>query len=217
MLYVSALMTRMSKVVGYSQSDPVSTNMEHVTSFLVQELEKREGYVLFHSKDLSAWLIFLLVFIMLVAFDNLVLHRNAKAISFARACCYSVFWTWCGMCWNLYVYYHRGWTDALAWTTGYLLEWMLSMDCLFFFHIIFKLLGTPDHLKHIPLFWGIVMAIFFRMFFFLIEEVLMHSFYGTHLAFGLFLVYTGIKSATISDEHFDPRENPLFVFMTSSS
>jgi len=134
-------------------------------------------------------------------------------LSFARACAYAVFWLFCGICWNLYVFYHRGWNDALSWSTGYLLEWMLSMDCLFFFHIIFKLFGTPDHLKHIPLFWGIIMAIFFRMFFFLIEEVLMHSFYWTHVLFGLFLVYTGIKSATISDEHFDPRESAAFVFL----
>jgi predicted tellurium resistance membrane protein TerC len=41
---------------------------------------------------------------------------------------------------------------------------------------------------------------------------MMHSFYWTHVVFGLFLIYTGIKSATISDEHFDPRESSLFVF-----
>jgi len=174
---------------------------------------RRENYVLFDSRDTYAWMIFLGVFIALVCFDSFVLQRNQKVLSFSRACCYAIFWLFCGVCWNAYVFYHRGWNDALAWSTGYLLEWMLSMDCLFFFHIIFKLFGTPDHLKHIPLFWGIVMAIFFRMFFFLIEEVLMHSFYWTHIVFGLFLVYTGIKSATIGDEHFDPRESGLFVFL----
>merc|ERR1719387_657120 len=42
----------------------------------------------------------------------------------------------------------------------------------------------------------------------------MHSFWWTHCVFGLFLIYTGIKSATISDEHFDPRENSLFIFLS---
>merc|ERR1719197_1755095 len=42
----------------------------------------------------------------------------------------------------------------------------------------------------------------------------MHSFYMTHIIFGLFLVYTGVKSATMGDEHFDPRENSMFVFIT---
>jgi tellurite resistance protein TerC len=174
---------------------------------------RREEYVLFHEKDTYAWLIFLAVFVLLITFDNLVLQRNQKVLSFGRACSYAVFWLFCGVCWNVFVFYHRGWNAALSWSTGYLLEWMLSMDCLFFFHIIFKLFGTPDHLKHIPLFWGIVMAIFFRMFFFLIEEVLMHSFVWTHVVFGLFLVYTGIKSATISDDDFDPRESAVFVFL----
>lgn len=181
---------------------------------LAQHVAEKGHYVLFQPKDTVPWLVFLVVFLVLIVFDNLVLHRKAEAISFARACTYSVFWVFCGVCWNLYVYYHRGWTDAISWTTGYLLEWMLSMDCLFFFHIIFKLFGTPDHLKHIPLFWGIVGAIVFRLFFFLLEEVLMHSFYWTHFVFGVFLIYTGVKSASISEEHFDPRQNALFIFLT---
>lgn len=205
--FASNVMSRVESL--NTGSAAVMLNVERVASFV----SRREGYVLFNSADTYAWLIFLGVFFLLIGFDNFVLHRNPKVLSFGRACSYAVFWMFCGLCWNVYVFYHRGWNDALKWSTGYLLEWMLSMDCLFFFHIIFKIFGTPDHLKHIPLFWGIVGAIFFRMFFFLIEEVMMHSFYWTHLVFGIFLVYTGIKSATISDEHFDPRENPLFVFL----
>lgn len=203
--FVHSVMSR----VGLATQTSVMANVERAAAFA----SRREHYVLFQVRDTSAWLIFLAVFFVLIGFDNLVLQRNQKVLSFARACSYVVFWLFCGVCWNVYVFYHRGWNDALSWSTGYLLEWMLSMDCLFFFHIIFKLFGTPDHLKHIPLFWGIVGAIFFRMFFFLIEEMLMHSFWWTHCVFGLFLIYTGIKSATISEEHFDPRENCLFVFL----
>jgi tellurite resistance protein TerC len=208
----SSLANGVMQRVGISQAGSAAmvTSMERAETFLV----RRGHYVLFNSKDVVAWLIFLGVFLLLIAFDNFVLHRQAKVISFTRACAYATFWLFCGVCWNVYVYFHRGWDDALLWSTGYLLEWMLSMDCLFFFHIIFKMFGTPNHLKHIPLFWGIVMAIFFRMFFFLLEEVMMHSFYLTHVIFGLFLIYTGIKSATMGDEHFDPRENALFVFAT---
>jgi len=198
--------------VGVSQAGQAAllSNLERAEAFAL----KRGHYVLFNEKDTFAWMIFLGVFIALILFDNLVLHRQAKVLSFTRACVYAVFWLFCGVCWNMYVYMHRGWNDAVLWSTGYLLEWMLSMDCLFFFHIIFKMFGTPDHLKQIPLFWGILFAIVFRMFFFLIEEVLMHSFGWTHVVFGLFLVYTGIKSATMGDEHFDPRENALFAFLT---
>lgn len=209
---LASLANGVMQKVGITQAGSAAmlSNMERAEALLI----RRGHYVLFNSKDTVAWLIFLLVFVLLVSFDNFVLHRKAKVLSFTRACVYATFWLFCGACWNVYVYFHRGWDDALLWSTGYLLEWMLSMDCLFFFHIIFKMFGTPDHLKQIPLFWGIVMAIFFRMFFFLLEEVMMHSFMWTHFVFGAFLIYTGIKSATMGDEHFDPRENALFVFMT---
>jgi tellurite resistance protein TerC len=205
--FMRSVMSRVG--LSASSSSAVMVSVERAASFV----SRREHYVLFQGRDTYAWLIFLGVFFVLIMFDNFVLQRNQKVLSFARACSYAVFWLFCGVCWNVYVFYHRGWNDALSWSTGYLLEWMLSMDCLFFFHIIFKLFGTPDHLKHIPLFWGIVGAIFFRMFFFLIEEVMMHSFWWTHCLFGLFLIYTGIKSATIDDESFDPRENSLFIFL----
>lgn len=36
------------------------------------------------------------------------------------------------------------------WLSGYMLEWMLSFDNLFVFHMIFSVYQTPDHLKHRP-------------------------------------------------------------------
>lgn len=213
--YFSALWLRLTGCGG-----PLGSQPEHGHSLIqiggcsiAQHLAVKEHYALFQPKDTYAWLLFLVVFVALITFDNMVLHRKNSHISFTRACCYSTFWVFCGVCFNVYVYTHRGWGDALSWSTGYLLEWMLSMDCLFFFHIIFKLLGTPDHLKQIPLFWGITMAIAFRLVFFLTLESMMHSLYATHLIFGLFLIYTGFKSVSIDEENFDPRENALFRFM----
>merc|ERR1719161_2695475 len=104
---------------------PKEEDVAHAASFLVTELSKRENYVLFDSRDITAWLLFAIVFFILIAFDNFVLHRNPQAISFMRACFYCVFWTLCAACWNVYVYYHRGYSGAVSWSTGYLLEWML--------------------------------------------------------------------------------------------
>lgn len=57
------------------------------------------------------------------------------------------------------------------------------------FHLIFQIYGTPDHLKHKPLFWGICGAVFFRLLFIFIGEYLMHAMWAAHLFFGAFLVY----------------------------
>merc|ERR1719316_1730082 len=161
------------------------------------------------------WIIFTTVFVVLVIFDNTILHRGQKTISFALALTYTAFWILCAVAFCTYVYFSRGMNPAFNWATGYLLEWMLSVDNLFVFHLIFKLYGTPSHLKHKPLFWGIVGAIIFRMIFFCIGEALMHSVAFMHIVFGLFLVYTGVKAAYADDEDGDPRKNPLFIWVSS--
>lgn len=172
-------------------------------------------YKLFQKEDIWHWVIFTVVFFLLVIFDNVVLHRRKEAISFQRAMVYTAFWISCAGAFCVYIYFTRGTDDAFLWGTGYLLEWMLSVDNLFVFHLIFNIYGTPSHLKHKPLFWGIVGAIIFRMIFFCIEEVLMHSFTWMHILFGIFLIYTGIKTACTDDDDTDPRQNWLFVMISN--
>jgi tellurite resistance protein TerC len=99
--------------------------------------------------------------------------------------------------------------------TGYLLEWMLSFDNLFVFHLIFQSYACPDELKHKPLFWGICGAVFFRLTFLFIGEWLMHAMFLAHVLFGAFLVYTGFKAATSDDEEDDdPSQNPIVQFLS---
>merc|ERR1719380_39160 len=108
----------------------------------------------------------------------------------------------------------RGHSSAFAWGSGYLLEWMLSFDNIFVFHLIFQVYNTPDELKHKPLFWGICGAVFFRLIFLFIGEWMMHSMMFAHLLFGGFLIYTGIKSVTADEEDEDPSKNWLVQFMS---
>merc|ERR1719217_932271 len=113
-----------------------------------------------------------------------------------------------------WVFYTRGQSQAFAWGSGYLLEWMLSFDNIFVFHLIFQVYSTPDELKHKPLFWGICGAVFFRLIFLFIGEWMMHSMMFAHLLFGGFLIYTGIKSVTADEEDEDPSKNWLVQFMS---
>mmetsp|Transcript_14761 Transcript_14761/g.39152 ORF Transcript_14761/g.39152 Transcript_14761/m.39152 type:complete len:321 (-) Transcript_14761:266-1228(-) len=100
------------------------------------------------------------------------------------------------------------------WMSGYMLEWMLSFDNLFVFHMIFTIYGTPDHLKQRPLFLGICGAVVFRLAFIFVGEYLMHTMFFMHWIFGAFLVYTGIKTVTGDDEEEDPSQNPLVQLLT---
>lgn len=184
----------------------------------VKVLDPEKGHherktVLFDEKDTVPWIVFTLSFFVLVIFDNAVLHRRHEKLSLLQALLFTTFWIACAAAFCVYVYTTRGPDDAFSWGTGYLLEWMLSVDNLFVFQRIFTIFKTPDEQKHKPLFYGIIGAIVFRMLFFLIEELLMHHVWWIHIVFGAFLIYTGIKAVTMDDEEDNPTEGWLFKIM----
>jgi len=183
-------------------------------SFERATYEGNGDYNLIQGKDASAWLTFSIVFAVLILFDNFVLNRSNKALSLFRASMYTLFWITMAGCFCGWVYYSRGHNPAMSWGSGYLLEWMLSFDNIFVFHLIFQVYATPDELKHKPLFWGICGAVFFRLIFLFIGEWMMHSMMFAHLLFGGFLIYTGIKSVTADDEDEDPSKNWMVQFLS---
>mmetsp|Transcript_77846 Transcript_77846/g.251808 ORF Transcript_77846/g.251808 Transcript_77846/m.251808 type:complete len:419 (+) Transcript_77846:317-1573(+) len=159
---------------------------------------------------------FFCVFFVLIVFDNTVLHgKEDEALSFTLASCYTVFWLGCAAAFNVYIYVARGPDDAFNWGTGYLLEWMLSVDNLFVFRSIFLTFRTPDSQKHKPLFWGIIGAVVFRMIFFAIGEILLHTFTFMYVLLGLFLIYTGLKIMLVDeDEEISPENDPVLKKIT---
>jgi len=173
-------------------------------------------YDLFREEDLTSWIFFFCVFFVLIVFDNTVLHgKEDEALSFRLASFYTVFWLGCAAAFNAYIYVARGPDDAFNWGTGYLLEWMLSVDNLFVFRSIFLTFGTPDSQKHKPLFWGIIGAVVFRMIFFAIGEILLHTFTWMYVLLGLFLIYTGLKIMLVDeDEEISPEDDPVLKKIT---
>jgi len=195
-------------------SDPAAELPAHGIKGLepTHQHHKKET-TLFAEEDLVPWTVFTLVFFVLVIFDNFILHRKAEKLNLLQSILYTTFWIAIAGMFNVYVWYSRGVDDAFTWGTGYLLEWMLSVDNLFVFHRIFIVFKTPDEQKHKPLFYGIIGAIVFRMIFFLIEEILLHHVTWMHLVFGLFLIYTGIKAVSMDDEDESPDQGAVFKWL----
>merc|ERR1719272_1307219 len=157
-------------------------------------LSKDNHYTLFRYEDWPAWVTFTTVFAFLITLDNMVLNRHPQALTISRAIMYTIFWILMACCFCAWVYWYYGSNQAYMWMSGYMLEWMLSFDNLFVFHLIFSVYGTPDKLKHRPLYLGIMGAVVFRLVFIFIGEYLMHAMYFMHFVFGSFLVYTGVKT-----------------------
>jgi len=193
--------------------DPTTLLPDHGMNSLKPHNQHRKEAELFKEEDIVPWTVFTIVFIVLVVFDNAVLHRKAEKLTLLQSVLYTTFWIAVAAMFNVYVFWTRGSDDAFSWGTGYLLEWMLSVDNLFVFHRIFTVFKTPDEQKHKPLFYGIIGAIVFRMIFFLIEEILLHHVAWMHLVFGVFLIYTGIKAVSMDDEDESPDQGFLYQFL----
>jgi len=184
-----------------------------VESAFTIALAKDNHYTLFRYEDWPAWVTFTVVFFVLITLDNVVLNRNPKALTMARAAIYTLFWVLMACCFAGWVYWYYGERQAYMWMSGYMLEWMLSFDNLFVFHMIFSVYGCPDAQKHRPLYLGIVGAVIFRLVFIFVGEYLMHAFFFMHFIFGGFLVWTGIKTMTADEEDEDPSQHPLVLWL----
>jgi tellurite resistance protein TerC len=176
---------------------------------------KDNNYTLFRYEDWPAWVIFTSVFLVLITFDNVILHRNPQALTVTRAIFYTLFWICMACCFCGWVAWWYNPASAYMWMSGYMLEWMLSFDNLFVFHLIFSVYGCPDNLKHRPLYLGIMGAVVFRLAFIFIGEYLMHAMAIMHFVFGSFLVYTGIKTVSADEDDEDPSQQPLVMWLQS--
>jgi len=176
---------------------------------------KDNGVTLFRWEDWPAWAIFTTVFLALIIFDNVILHRNPASLTVNRAIGYTLFWImWAGLFCGWVAWWYST-ASAYMWWSGYMLEWMLSFDNLFVFHLVFKSYACPDYLKHRPLFFGILGAVIMRLVFIFIGEYLMHAMSFMHLIFGAFLIYTGVQTVASDDEDDDPSQQPIVLWLQS--
>ena len=113
-----------------------------------------------------------------------------------------------------FVWFENGANDALQYLSAYLLEWSLSIDNIFVFIIIFSFFGVKKEDYSRVLLLGILMAIVFRILFIALGSGLVARFDWIMYVFGVFLLYTGYKMFSSSDEEeFNPKESFAFRMM----
>jgi len=154
---------------------------------------------LFQSATPDEWMVLACTVGGLLLLDVFVLQRIAVK-TFKTNLLMLCFWIGVGFCYNAYFWGRYGAREGMDWTIGYALEWLLSMDNLFVFHLIFKTYKTPTQLLHKALFFGIVGAVFFKVLFFLFVGELIHVVHWLRFVFGALLIYSGIQAANDSDE-----------------
>jgi tellurite resistance protein TerC len=94
------------------------------------------------------------------------------------------------------------------------MEWSLSIDNIFVFIIIFSAFSVKEKFYGRVLLIGILMAIVFRVIFITVGVALVEEFHWILYVFGAFLVYTGYKMYTATDdEEFRPQDSRIYRFM----
>ena len=162
------------------------------------------------------WVAFCAGTLVLLALDMLVFHRHSHEPTLRESAKWTVFWCTLALLFNGWLWWWAeqvappGSHHALAFMTGYLVEWSLSMDNVFVFVVIFAYFGVPLKYQYRVLFWGIIGAIVLRLVFIVAAAGILHYFDWAFYIFGAFLVYTAIKLASSRGMESHPEQN-IFV------
>jgi tellurite resistance protein TerC len=149
--------------------------------------------------DQFSYLVFGVVLTLALIFDLGLMSRKNKKVTIRQA---------------LFMWMEKGQILALQYLSGYLMEWSLSIDNIFVFILIFSAFSVKEKHYGRVLLIGIMMAIVFRVIFITVGVALVKEFEWILLVFGAFLVYTGYKMFTVTDdEEFDPQKSKIYKWM----
>jgi tellurite resistance protein TerC len=159
--------------------------------------------------QLWLWIGFNVFVLAMLAVDLFVFHREAHAVRTAEALVWSVIWIVLALLFGAGVYAFMGREAGLEYFAGYLIERALSIDNIFVFILIFSFFRVPARHQHRVLFWGILGALLMRGAMIAAGAYLIHQFHWVIYVFGGFLVFTGIRMGTHSEEVLDLESNPM--------
>jgi tellurite resistance protein TerC len=163
------------------------------------------------TQQLVTYLVFGGVLILALVFDLGLLSKKNKTVSIRQALMQTFFWVSLALAFFVYVWIERGQQTGLEYISGYLMEWSLSIDNIFVFILIFSSFKVQEKYYGRVLLIGILMAIFMRVLFITAGVALVNKFHWILYVFGAFLVYTGYKMFTASDdEEFDPHDTKAY-------
>lgn len=171
------------------------------------------------TESLWLWGGFLLFVFAMLAIDLGVFHRKAHAVSVKEAGIWTVVWIGLALLFNVGIYYfwhtlvpgseYSNSEASVAFLTAYVIEKSLSVDNIFVFVMLFTYFAVPAAYQHRVLFWGVLGALVMRGALIVAGAALIQRFEWILYLFGVFLIYTGIRMAFMSDDEVEPEKNPI--------
>lgn len=166
------------------------------------------------THDQLTYLVFGIVLVVALVFDLGLLSKKSQKVTIRQALYQTMFWVGLALAFFIFLWIENGQKPALEYISAYLMEWSLSIDNIFVFILIFSAFSVKEKHYGRVLLIGILMAIVFRVIFITVGVALVEKFHWILYAFGVFLVFTGYKMFTASDdEEFKPQESKIYRFM----
>ncbi len=161
--------------------------------------------------DLLFWIAFIAFISVFLALDLGVFHRKAHVVPPREAAAWTLVWVTLAVLFGIGVLWWKGTETGIAWFTGYVIEYSLSVDNVFVFALIFGAFAVPRELQHRVLFWGVVGALVMRFVLILAGAHLIETYHWIIYLFGAFLVFTGVRMAMSGGEHNSHPEQNIIV------
>ncbi|WP_163408557.1 TerC/Alx family metal homeostasis membrane protein [Flavobacterium ajazii] len=170
-------------------------------------------------------IVFAVAVLIMLLLDLGIFNKKSHVVTNKEAITWSLVWISLAMIFSGLVYHFAGAAKFYEFQSAYWIEKALSVDNLFVFILVFKFFDVQNENKHKVLFWGIIGALVLRAIFifsgaFLIELTYLNKLLGLAglegfkydinlimTAFGLFLVYAGVKSWSSGDDDDDEDYN----------
>jgi tellurite resistance protein TerC len=175
------------------------------------------------------FVLFMVFVVVMLSLDLFVFHKKDHIVGAKEAGIWTAIWVALAMGFAVLILFFGDWmmppdtsvTDLAAYRremmseylAGYFLEESLSIDNIFVMIMIFTSFGIQKEYYHRVLFWGIFGAIVLRFIFIFALGALVTKFSWMLAAFGVILIYSGIKMfRPQSDEQIDTANHPVVRF-----
>lgn len=145
------------------------------------------------TEPLWAWLAFVAFVLGMLAIDLGIFQRKAHVVRPQEAAFWTGTWVSLSLLLGLVFYLWLGPEKAVAYLTGYVLEWSLSVDNIFVFVLVFSYFKTPFQYQQRVLLWGILGALLLRGIMIVVGAALIQTFSWILYLFGAFLLVTGVR------------------------
>lgn len=166
------------------------------------------------TTDLTTYIVFGIVLTIALVFDLGLLSKKGQKVTIRQALYQTFFWVGLALAFFVFMWVEKGEGLALEYLSAYLMEWSLSIDNIFIFILIFSAFSVKEKNFGRVLLAGILMAIVFRVIFITVGVALVQKFHWILYLFGVFLVFTGYKMFTATDdEEFKPEESKIYKWM----